>query len=382
MPIIIPGGGATSSTNRNTTTYSDIATLVARDASRSISPDHPVLLDYINRVCLELLRVSRWVFLESDPQYFITKKGVSDYWIGPTANLPVGGCDTGLNLSDVDRIKKDSVYDRSNFYRMKEVPDAPNYTTIWYQDRAPRLNLPGVYKTTYENPNLFSIYPAPMDNNVYQPVPPPPVCTVSTSGGLGARIYYVRTTYVDSIGNESTASANSTRVSVPANKVLVVKTPEPLLQTAESGATYSSYKVYVGTVDGSETLQSGVVNIGTDWTEPNTGLVAGAAWPTTNSIEPMNGFLIEFSYYKTRQIATDFSQIIQIPDEYKDVVVAGVSFYVANYQKQREDAQTWMAIYREGIKGMIRDKNLFPKGADFIRPDAKFGSYVPDPSLY
>src|SRR5690242_12735305 len=76
--------------------------------------DQVILLDYVNRVSLMALRASRWDFLLSDTQFFITQREQTDYWIGPSGQNPAGSVDTALNLSDVDIIQKNSVLDVSN----------------------------------------------------------------------------------------------------------------------------------------------------------------------------------------------------------------------------------------------------------------------------
>jgi len=106
--------------------------------------------------------------------------------------------------------------------------------------------------------------------------PPPSVPRLSTAaaGALLARTYYIVTTYFNPATGETTVSPEAT-IDVPLNDVLVVTSP-----AARSG--FTQYRVYVGTAPGSETLQA-TVNLGTNFTEPVAGLVAGAAPPTVNT---------------------------------------------------------------------------------------------------
>lgn len=107
--------------------------------------------------------------------------------------------------------------------------------------------------------------------------PAAPVLTDVASGALAGTTYYVKTTYLNTYG-ETTASAESSRA-VAINRVLKVTSP-----AVKSGAT--TYNVYVSTSAGTETLQNGApIAIGTDWQEPDAGLIAGAALPVANTAQ-------------------------------------------------------------------------------------------------
>jgi hypothetical protein len=105
---------------------------------------------------------------------------------------------------------------------------------------------------------------------------PAPSLSSSAGGALGATTYFVKTTYVNQYG-ETVASAESS-LAVAANNVLVVTSPAAL-------GNATGYNVYVSTTTGTETKQNGgtPIAIGTNWTEPTTGLVAGSALPGTNT---------------------------------------------------------------------------------------------------
>src|SRR5271157_3113924 len=124
MPIT-GGGGETL-----TTTVQSIINGASQDIRRLLSAavgssDIPILIDYTNRVCLHLLRISNWRWLLSPVQTFVTQMGVTDYWIGPTGNAVPGSSDTQLNLGNIRRIKEDSVLDRSNFKKLHHTAEAP-----------------------------------------------------------------------------------------------------------------------------------------------------------------------------------------------------------------------------------------------------------------
>jgi len=101
----------------------DILNSVSQDVRQQLSstaaPGQSILMDYINRVHKRVLRYSRWTFLLSQPQYFKTVKSQSLYWLGSSDQCPKGVVDTGLNLKDLDKIKKDSVLDISNIRQLK-----------------------------------------------------------------------------------------------------------------------------------------------------------------------------------------------------------------------------------------------------------------------
>jgi hypothetical protein len=89
--------------------------------------------------------------------------------------------------------------------------------------------------------------------------------------------YFVKVTYTNAQG-ETTASAEANRA-VAANRVLKVTSP-----IASTGAT--GYNVYVSLVTGTETKQTvAPITLGTDWTEPTSGLIAGSALPSANTAD-------------------------------------------------------------------------------------------------
>ena len=106
--------------------------------------------------------------------------------------------------------------------------------------------------------------------------PAAPTLSQVAGGTIAATTYYVKTTYVDANGQETLASAESS-LAVSLNNLLQVASP-----AAQTGAT--GWNVYVSTSTGTETRQNGStpIAIGTAWTEPTSGLVAGAAQPASN----------------------------------------------------------------------------------------------------
>ncbi len=105
--------------------------------------------------------------------------------------------------------------------------------------------------------------------------PATPVLSSVAGGTLAATTYFVKITYVNPSGE--TAPSTEASLAVLANNLLVVTSP-----AANQNAT--GYNVYVSTTSNTETKQNATpIAIGTNWTEPTTGLVTGAAMPTADT---------------------------------------------------------------------------------------------------
>src|SRR6185437_2991909 len=94
-----------------TTTVSSIINATSQDVRQVLGTtggDQTILIDYVNRISLQLLRQSNWTFLLSGAQRFLTREGVNDYWLGTSGSNPVGSFDTGLNLTDLRTVKPDT----------------------------------------------------------------------------------------------------------------------------------------------------------------------------------------------------------------------------------------------------------------------------------
>jgi len=376
MPIIIAGlgGGASGATY----TAQDIINGTSQDLRSQLPTNSTILLDYADRIHKEVLRYGRWPFLLSDIQQFITEQGVTDYWIGATGTNPQGSVDTGLNLTDVFRMKEDSVMDRTNnqpLFRTAFRP--PNLTTFEFPDGQSRQLRPTNF--AHENyGSLLRLFPAPNNQNSYQPTAESPICTTVAGGALAARTYYVRYSIVDSAGLESDASSNATKIFIPAGQLLVVKSPNFPIASAQ-GVKYNQYKVYASTTLGSEVVQNGgtAINSGSNFTESVGGLATGtAAYPTVNNLTSMYGYLIEFRYYKQRLKLTSGATVLLVPDDYKDVLIAGVNWLGYLFLKLYTDAQQWFGIYERGIKALIRDKNNWNE-ENYLKPDQTTQSFPP-----
>lgn len=380
MPIVVQSGGSNPNPD-STTTAEDILECTSQDVRKVLNPDEgitaatdtAILLDYTNRISLQMLRFSRWRFLESAPQLFVTVPGVTDYFIG-NGTQPFGTVNTGLAISDLQSVKKNMVFNRSTYTGGRALYQTADPPLNWVMQLPQK---PLFWRNDISSPGVLNVYPIP-DNNGQQPplVPGGPIATFTAGGALPQRTYSIVTAFIDSTGGISQASVENTFV-VPANHLITIGSPvievggaSPVVSlTTASGVTVGNWSVYASTQTAHETLQSANIAIGTAWTEPTSGLTtSGAAVPSSPTIALLGGYIIEFRYYKTRAAITAIGQTIQIPDQYKDIVCAGVNWLAYKYLKKDDEAQIWQGVYKTGMTEMIRDKNLFPR-TDYINPD-------------
>jgi len=381
MTIVVQQSGVDSSSSGATTTVQNIIDGVAQDIRNVLtSPaDDVLLIDYTNRINLTLLRASRWQFLLAPVKRFITLREQTDYWLGTTGSNPAGTVDTRLNLTNLDVIKQGSVFDRSNFRPLLKTTESPLITTLAQRDATSKEARVALWRHDPDTPDIINLYPAPDNQNSFQPEPPTPILESVTSGSLALRTYFVKTTFVDTEGNESTPSVPAAERTFAANDVALVKAPQPGITTNDKNVSYDRFNVYASTSEGSETKQTPTpLAITGDFTEPDTGLITGAALPTTNGLSTLGGYIIEFRYYEAPKQLSTVGDVIQIPDRYKDIVIAGVNYLASQYLKRKEDALEFFAVFNAGIRQMIHNKQLFPRGADYVRPDsATLGNLLP-----
>ncbi len=99
--------------------------------------------------------------------------------------------------------------------------------------------------------------------------PSAPTLSQTAGGSIAATTYYVVVTYVTALG--STVESSRSSLAVSANNLLSVTSP-----SSATGAT--GYNVYVSTASGTELLQNASpIAIGTNWTEPTSGLLTNTA---------------------------------------------------------------------------------------------------------
>jgi len=307
----------------------------------------------------------------------VTQLDRSDYWIGPVGLGPADVIDTGLNISNLGPIKTDTVYDRSNFRLLKRTGEQILNQAYAFRDASSRKGPPRQWRVAPDTPCTFNLYPAPDNQNNYQPSPEAPALSSIAGGALLARIYFVRTSFVDSLGNESSPSEEA-RIFVPDNSLVVVQPPQEI-PTAASGVQYNRFNVYIFNAStniqvttGPETLanQAGPLSNTVAYTEPSTGfLTAGRTFTSSNLVEVMGGYLIEFRYFQAKPQVNSLATPLLIPSDYFDVLVAGVNYFTAQFIKDQSAQEYWQQEWQAGITGMIRDKNLFPRGPEFMSPD-------------
>lgn len=166
MPIIVD----TAPQQEFTTTVANIMACASQEVRGVLNPnlgatqtqDAQILLDYTNRVSLEILRFSRFTFLLSAPVSFTTvgtQTGATtfnnQYWLGPTGENPFGTIDAGLNLVDLDIIKKDTVIDYTNFKRLANSELEPVDREFTVPGR------PRIWQVLSSNPQVMVLWPPP-----------------------------------------------------------------------------------------------------------------------------------------------------------------------------------------------------------------------------
>jgi hypothetical protein len=136
------------------------------NAGATQAVDSQILIDYTNRISLDLLRHSRYQFLVSAPVSFTTVASQSggvlnnQYWVGPAGAAPPGIIDTGLNLIDFDIVKRDTVIDYTNFKRLA-VSELQPVSAEFTIPAKPRI-----WQNLSSNPQVIAIWPPP--NGAYQ----------------------------------------------------------------------------------------------------------------------------------------------------------------------------------------------------------------------
>lgn len=104
--------------------------------------------------------------------------------------------------------------------------------------------------------------------------PAAPTLGTTSGGTITGATYYAKVTYVGGFGE--TEPSGETSQAISTNNLLTLTSP-----AASGDAT--GYNVYVSTASGTEALQNAApIAIGTGWTQPTTGLVAGTTPPTIN----------------------------------------------------------------------------------------------------
>jgi len=290
---------------------------VSRDVRQildsSSSTDQPVLIDYTNRIQLQLLREARWRFLLSNPFQFVTIPGYTDYWIGATGANPT----TIYSLTAVTQSTGgNATYTGNN---LEFLAAGVTCTIAGFVNGVNN----GTFVVTSATPttvvlnNTAAI--AETHTGTLSVVMPDTASNITNFGEVKAGTVFDRT-----------------------NFLRLYPTDEPPL-----GPGFNSLnrpKLYRD--------------------DQNT--------PGVFSIYPpaQAPYVIEFRYFFAKPQLALVTDTLIIPNDYLDVVVAGVNWFGNLYLRENyNDAQMWKQIYAEGIQGMKRDANLFPRGNEFMAPD-------------
>lgn len=97
--------------------------------------------------------------------------------------------------------------------------------------------------------------------------------------------------------------------------------------------------------------------------------------PLTATIQPLNAYVIQFRYYKTRNQIVNPTDVLQIPYAYKDIVIAGVNYlanmYLDRAENREPSAKTifWKKDFDEGMSQIRRDLRVSYRKTDYISPD-------------
>ena len=337
-------------------------------------------IEYVDRVQQMILgrRPLTWDWMLSVPKKFLTERGQTEYWIGTTTSQAAGEVDTLLNLTDIQQVKPGSVIGRSAHNMPFNVQEAPVGSAWQNEDGSYQEGTPQWYRNDEARANVISLYPAPDTGSDYELVPPAPHSTTAAGGALAARTYYIRTTFVDLEGNESLPSTTA-RQFVEASKFITVKAPQPLISAGSAGVSYLRWNLYASETEGSETLQNvSPTATSADWTQSVALTTSGASVPTSSTLEPLRGYLIEFRYFKKHTTLTAVGDTLLIPNDFRDVVVAGVNMlgwrYISmTHPEKAVQMQMWQQDFQAGLARMVQAQNRWG-GKKFMRPDP--GSFV------
>lgn len=83
--------------------------------------------------------------------------------------------------------------------------------------------------------------------------------------------------------------------------------------------------------------------------------------------------VIQFRYMKTRNKVSQPTDILQIPNDYQDLLIAGVNMFFTMYMDHDPSyakSSLWAGLFKEGIRSMRKEMNLNFRNTDFISPDS------------
>jgi hypothetical protein len=205
--------------------------------------------------------------------------------------------------------------------------------------------------------------------------PPSPSLSAVVGGSLGARSYYAVTSYVSPSG-ETTASSEAS-LALAANELAQAGSPD-------ASGNAIGWNLYAGTVSGATARQNAVpIALGTAWSEPPTGLVAGVAPPAANTTgwDVFNVFVpdpIAAARYTTNAIDTGFDDDLRVSAEIVTGLgsgesgAPGVSFSIDTWLSSEGDPQS----FAPWTIGFVNMRHL--RGRIDYAPAAGSVSYIAD----
>jgi hypothetical protein len=140
-----------------------------------------------------------------------------------------------------------------------------------------------------------------------QSVPTNGALSQVAGGTIAGTTYYVKTTWVTSTGE--TAESAETSLAVSADYLLVAASPGSAPPNA------IGWNIYVSSATGTETKQNGStpIPVGTSWTLPTTGLVAGASAPSASIGQGTGEILLQVSPFAGGRNRNAFLNLPTLP---------------------------------------------------------------------
>jgi len=188
------------------------------------------------------------------------------------------------------------------------------------------------------NPKI--VYPAA------PPLPQAPLLSQVAGGALGARTYYVFLTF--QAHDAEGLQGPETSLAISANNLLKVTSPSFI-----DGATPPiGYNIYAGTAPGLGTKQNvAPIALGTDWTEPVTGLISGSlppsSWGTSFTFLYPSRNLAAVDRTAEREDSISTGGVRQIvwlrTDEFQDIELPFIA--------QGADADAWTLFLASAVNG-------------------------------
>jgi len=305
------------SSSTQTTQCGQIIASCQGDYQRLIGLGSPNWNDWVDRVHGEVHRYSRWGWMLNIPQQFYTTIGQPYYFLG-TGTTPGQGTITAIQITN----------NKATITRLGQILIGDGATVTTNVPAFTQLN--GTWTITNSTPTTYSFNTSGLADVAFTLTSG--TDTTVTNTGLGL-------TDLDIIKDGS---------------VINRTTGLPIFKTGT--APYDVSGVWA------------VKAPPTRWLLRVNGVIELYSPPDAV-------YCIEFQYNATRKTITNTNDVVQIPDYYRSVIVAGVNKYAAAYLANdpntgaafRAQVEFWQIEYADGLRSMIRDKQNFPR-TSYINP--------------